>query len=272
MATAKKEVVPKASSEIGAAEDLWGGDAGAGYEETDVDAYALPILSVLQKMSPQVDEADGAYVEGAKPGKFFDNVDGKVFDAVTVVPVHYRRSVIEWIPRDDGGGLVGEMTPEDAERILGVPITARNIRNDKGKIVVQETGHELQDTRQHYVLVITDEGIFPAMLSLTSTQLKKSRRWMTAMSQVTFRRADGTRYRPPMWAHVYRLMTVPESNDKGSWHGLTIERSGSVDEVFGDRTPEIVDAAKGLREAVLSGRVRVKQDEPSPEVDDDIGF
>ena len=40
-------------------------DAGAGMEGAGQESFAIPFLSVLQKGSPQVDEASGAALEGA---------------------------------------------------------------------------------------------------------------------------------------------------------------------------------------------------------------
>ncbi len=259
-------------------EDVFEESAGLGYEETDQDTYALPMMSILQKGSPQVDEALGNPVPGAKAGMFWDNIQEECFPGdpgLTVIPVHFRRSVIEWIPRTDGGGFVGEMTPEQAEQILGKAITARDIRDDKNRIVVPETGHELVDTRSHYLLVERDGEFLPVLVSMTSTQLKKSRRWMTAMGQITRQRKNKTRYRPPMFSNVYQLTTVPEKNDQGSWFGFKITRKGFVDELY---TPEValeaLEAAKAFREMLKSGQIEERREQTTDEVeiDDEVGF
>ena len=55
-------------------------DAGAGMEGATAESFAIPFLSVLQKGSPQVDEASGVAIEGAKAVMLFENVTGKMFD------------------------------------------------------------------------------------------------------------------------------------------------------------------------------------------------
>ena len=71
-----------------------------GFEESDSDSYAIPRLKLLQKLSPEVDEDNGEYIEGAKHGQFFNTATGELFpDGVKVIPCHYRRSFIEWVPR-----------------------------------------------------------------------------------------------------------------------------------------------------------------------------
>ena len=52
-------------------------DAGAGMEGATAESFAIPFLGVLQKGSPQVDEASGVAIEGAKAGMLFENEIGR---------------------------------------------------------------------------------------------------------------------------------------------------------------------------------------------------
>ena len=88
------------------------GQSGAGFEDTDADDYAIPFVAVLQKGSPQVDPDDGAYINGAKPGLFYNTVTGELFKDITVIPCARRREFVEWVPRDEGGGLIGRHDPD----------------------------------------------------------------------------------------------------------------------------------------------------------------
>jgi hypothetical protein len=54
-------------------------DEGAGSENIGAKDMAIPRISILQKGSPQCDKAEGAYIKGAEPGDFYDNVANKVF-------------------------------------------------------------------------------------------------------------------------------------------------------------------------------------------------
>src|SRR5690606_32458036 len=74
-----------------------------------------PFLMTLQKGSPQVDEASGVAIEGAKAGMFFDNVTGQMYDGkagVQIVPCAYRRVFIRWGSEASGEGFKGELEPE----------------------------------------------------------------------------------------------------------------------------------------------------------------
>ena len=57
----------------------------------------------------------------------------------------------------------------------------------------------------------------------TKSQIKKSRAWMTRMQNLTMARKDGTRFKAPMFSHVWTLTTKQETNDRGSWFGYFIE-------------------------------------------------
>ncbi len=73
---------------------------------------------------------------------------------------------------------------------------------------------------------------------------------MTVMQNLSMERADGTTFTPPMFSRKYRVTTVPESNDKGSWYGWKI--------VVGEQVEDVVlyNAAKSFRDAVISGEAK----------------
>ncbi|HET8689559.1 MAG TPA: hypothetical protein VFM18_23360, partial [Methanosarcina sp.] len=61
-------------------------DAGMGMEGADKTSFAIPFLTMLQGLSPQVES-----VEGAKPGKFINTITNELFDEVLVIPCAYQR-------------------------------------------------------------------------------------------------------------------------------------------------------------------------------------
>lgn len=236
-------------------------DAGAGFEQADSSAYAIPFLSILQSMSPQCKKSDGAYIKGAEEGMLYNSVTQEIIDGTDgaiVIPCYFKRSFIKWAPRDSGGGFKGELMPSDPQ------IAAGKVDND-GRLV-DSAGNLLADTRTHYVLVLDAKGGFqPAVISLSSSQIKKSRQWMSKMNGIKMQRADGTHFTPAMFSHQYRVSTVVESNDKGSWFGLKVETLGAVE------SPELYQAAKAFRDAVSSGEVK-EQVRTGDDVEKDIPF
>lgn len=232
-------------------------DAGVGFESADSSSYAIPFLAILQSGSPQIKKSDGAYIKGAEEGMFYNTVTQELLDGehgVIVIPCAFKRTFIKWAPRDSGGGFKGELQPSDPQVQAGVL--------DKDGRLVDSEGNLLSDTRTHYVLVLDGKGGYqPAVVSLSSTQIKKSRQWMSKMNGIKLQRADGSHYTPAMFSHSYKVSTVPESNDKGSWFGLKVETLGAVE------SAELYQAAKAFRDAISSGEV--KEQVPSTEVTGD---
>ena len=69
------------------------------------------------------------------------------------------------------------------------------------------------------------------MVAMSSTQLKKSRRWLANMTAIRKTTKDGKTYTPPSYSHVYQLTTVPEKNSKGTWYGWKIDMVSEVTEI-----------------------------------------
>lgn len=248
-------------------------DAGQGMEGATAESFAIPFLSVLQSNSPQVDEASGAAIEGARAGMFFENVTGRLISGkadagVLFVPCAYRRVFLRWGPRGgDNAGFKGELSPEavaelrskgqivDVDGRLYFPEEDGTIRRAKDGTVQCD---RVSDTRNHYVLLINEEdGSWQqALLSLTSTQIKKSKTLMAALASVKMKGAAGL-FTPPTYANLVRANTIAESNDKGNWFGIRMEIVSAVDR------EDVYRAAKAFRDSVVKGQVEVKYEEPA---------
>lgn len=227
-----------------ALQDQFLSDGSGGFEEADAQSYAIPFLVILQSGSPQCKRSDGAYVEGAQEGDLFNTVTNQLYkNGVVVIPCHYSQRYIEWKLREKGGGFVRELDPSDPE--------VQNVtRDDKGRNITP-AGTQLVDTRNHYVMIFGEDGsLTPAILSMTSTQLKKSRQWMSQMQGTKMKNpATGMFETAPMYSRKYKLTTVPESNDKGSWFGFKVELIGVVDDLG------MYSAAKAFHQSIRQGRV-----------------
>lgn len=251
---ASTEVAKKEASEL-ALHQQYLDDAGGGFEEADSSAYAIPFLQVLQSGSPQCKKSDGAYIKGAEEGKFYNTVTQDVSDGeegIIVIPCHYTQRFVEWQPRESGGGFVREWLPGEA------PSTTKD---DKGRDALPN-GNVLVDTRNHYVQILSPDGtLTPAIIAFTSTQVKKSKQWMSKMQGIKVKGPAG--FVPaPMFSRSYKLTTVPESNDKGSWFGFKIESNGIVEDAA------VYAECRAFREAVRTGAAKAQQPQNSEGVSD----
>ena len=85
---------------------------------------------------------------------------------------------------------------------------------------------------------------------MTSTQLKKSRRWNSLMLTQKVTAPSGS-FTPPTYAMIYKLTTVSESNDRGSWFGYQVEKVGQVEDanIYNDAKLFSTAASRGDIEA-----------------------
>lgn len=244
--------------------------AGGGFSEVTTEDLAIPFIRILAQLSPEVNKRDGKYIQGAEAGMLFNTVMNKAFDGeegILVVPCHYSKRFLEWKPRTAGGGFVSSYTPEEAARL-------RTTRNDRNEDILPN-GNLLTPTAQFFVLFIHDEGIQPSLLAMTSTQLKKARKWLTQMQAMTAKGKNGN-YTLPMFSHVYRVKTVAESNDKGDWFGYDISKERALN-MANEEDNDIVQQAVRFAQSVKSGDVKIKHEDsdgstPSVEDSDDVPF
>lgn len=240
-------------------------DAGSGMEGTDKDSFAIPRIVVLQQLSPQCTRGKPEYREDAEPGMFYNTVTGELMDGnegIIVLPCAFQRRFIQWGPRgSDRAGFKGEWLPEAVAEAR----VAGKIQELDGALYLGEPNPKksdrIEDTRNHFFLVLTDEGFTQALFSLKGTQIKKSKQLMALLAAV---RVGGNAV--PTWVNKIRLTTQPESNDKGSWYGVRVEADGiNMDD------ESLYTAGKAFYEMVISGQKRAdySQDEMAHRNDED---
>lgn len=236
-----KELEVKKSAPLAAFVDA--GDFGGGLEGADRDSFAIPFLRVIQKSSPQVDEAKPEFNPNAKPGMFVNSVTGELYDGkngITLLQCAYQRRFTRWTA---DGGFKGEMLPDD----VAAGQAAGRIRDIDGQLTIE--GDELSDNRYHYVLLVTDSGASQLLLSLSSTQIKKSKQLMSMLSSLKVKAGAGL-VTPPTWLSKVKATTVLESNDKGSWYGVKFELDGQIED------KELYDLGKAFHNDVSEGAVK----------------
>lgn len=241
-------------------------DAGAGMQGVTSEDLAIPFVNIIQSNSPQRKKSDGAYIEGIDEGDIYNTVSQEYYTnsdgGVIVVPCAYHFAYRHWKSREDGGGFLGQYERDDK-------IVAEATRDGSRRILPD--GTYLADTADHYVLLVNPDGSFKrAVISMTSTQLKKSRRWMTIMAEEMLKTSSGQVFQAPTFLFKYRLTTQAEDNDKGSWFGWRIEKVGKL--AYNGDESDIYQAAKAFSEAVNQGDVKVATPPSQNSQDDEVPF
>lgn len=267
------ELALQESKALALAADLGFMDAsdfdGAGMEGADKDSFAIPFIQILQKMSPKVDEDSAEYIPGAKAGMLYNTVTGELFDGkkgLHIIPCYYKRTYILWGGREGDGGYKGEFTVEEVEALKLDPTKLVTIDgrmyvpNEDGSVNEKKNDY-YADTRSHFVLTVNPEtGEFgTAILGLASTQIKSSKKLMTALSQKKVKLGD-TMKTPPTFANMVKVTTTGMQNEKGSWSAINFELDGMV------TNRAHFDAAKEFYKIVHSGEAKAdyaKADTPA---------
>ena len=217
-------------------------DSGGGFEEVTSSDVQIPFIRVIQALSPQIKKSDSAFIKGASQGDIFNTVTKQFWSAeegILVIPIHFQMKFLEFVPRDQGGGFVGELNPASEEVKKAKKI------DKNSSIELLENDNELVRTVQHYVKIVHEDGTLEnAIVDMKKTQLKKSRQWMSIMMM---QKHNGKTL--PSFSQVYRLKTVEESNDKGNWYTWSVQHEKMVDSI------ESYNDAKSFYTSIKSGEL-----------------
>ena len=227
------------------ATNLFEADANQGAQNITQEDLALPFLKVLGQLSPEVNKRDAKYVEGAEPGMILNTVTNALYDGtkgIQVLPVFYKRQYIEWQDRGESKGAPVHIYNAGDD----IPKTTRDKMN-KDRL---GNGNYLENTANHYVVTLGDSPS-TALISMKATQLKISKKWNSMMLGIKMQGKNGL-FPPPTYSHIYKLRTVQQSNDKGTWFGWDVSQVGPV------KDKSVYEIAKQFAIRVSKGEIEAK--------------
>lgn len=240
-----------------AVSDLAFEDAGMGLSEVGREDIAIPFLTILQSLSDQLQKSKPDYIKEAEQGEILNTVSNQRYsgeNGIIVIPVAFVKSHIEWKPRDAGGGLVQNYGSDPS-------ILQKATTGAKGRLYLP-SGNELVVAANYYVYVVDEAtgNIERALIAMSRTQVKHSKRWLAQITGLQEPRPDGKgKFTPPIFYMAYKLTTAAESNDQGTWYTWRSEPFKKVLEM--ENGESLYRQARDFNKAVMSGAVKA----PAPE-------
>jgi len=251
------QVAKKEKSDV-ALTSMFEQDQAGGMDQMGQGDFAMPFLRVLGQLSPEVNERDAKYVSGAKAGMIFNTVTKQAYDGVegvNVIPCGYKREYVEWSDRGEGTSAP-----------VAIHSVASGIINDATRGADYKdrlpNGNYLENTASYFVML---PDMQQALITMKSTQLKVSRSWNSMMNSIKLQGKNGL-FTPAAYSHVYKLSTVQQSNDKGTWFGWNIEKVGPVQD------KNLYEAAKQFASSVTNVEVKHGEGETKSKPQDSVPF
>jgi len=202
---------------------LYREDAGTGFENVRQESLALPILKLLQNGSGEAQKRNQNYVEGAEPGMFLNIVTKKLYDGdkgFRAIPCYYKMEFQEWAEFGTGSGRPEQIYPADSD------ILSKTTK-DGGKDRLQN-GNYILTVHQNYVIIMGENGAEKALMSMSASQGKIARKWISLQKSQTLKDAQGV-YTPAPYAFSYHITSVLNSGKGNQWYGFSI---GSPEQVI----------------------------------------
>jgi hypothetical protein len=257
-ATSKSEAkVParRPSTDVTDLDAMSEADSGAGVSNEQSDNL-IPIIYVLQPLSKQVLKKNEQYVDGAEAGMFYMRGAEEPLrsgdDGIWVQPCYFGKALLEWIPRNSGGGLVGRHSMLRGESIeqaierLGIKAERMADKENPNRVrYVTDKGHELNESREYAVIVHDGESREEYLLPFSGTGHTVARAWMGMIRRK--RLPSGSQ--APIWRYKYLMTTQYKTNPAGEWYLPSFD--DSVTEPV--ETVDDYNNGKRMHEAFASG-------------------
>ena len=241
-------------------------DAGKGVS-TAMEDNVVPLVYILQALSPQCIKGSPKQVKGAKAGDIWFRGTNIVIDGdegMLVQPAHFDKCWIEWMP--DRGGFVGRHLSRPKEAVQ-----VSDPKKPERKVWEMPNGNVVSESREHVVLVHSDKlpRPTPFVIPMAGSQHSSSRNWMMLMNSKEVE-IDGepTGKTAPSYGYMYRMCTAHRTNGKDNWFGWEITDGGDDNEVMPVEDIADYKTARKIFEDFNKGVLRADVGESSDDMPD----
>jgi len=254
-----KEVVTKTTGNEVAMGDFFDG-AGEGHEDFSQKDFTVPFIGVVQALSKVTQKNHSKYIRGAEQGQLINSATSQLYDGdkgIIVVAAYFQHRYVAWKPDNKG---IAHDYGTDSTIYDQIPVVEDG--KDKGKRLDPE-GNEVVDSMEYFCLIVDPETetMEAAVIPFAKIHAKKSKKWNNLIRAHT-EMHNGKPVKPAIYFYTYKITTVPESNDKGSWYSHQIEDHGKLMDL-GEFGKMVFQAAKELRASVVSGELRAATEDPA---------
>lgn len=207
-------------------------DAGKGISAAPEDNL-VPIAVILQDNTPEAQKQHARYQKGAEGGMIWLKNASEPFvpgeDGIQVQHCHSYKAIVEWKPRDSGGGFIMQHPwGKDIKKIVPDAKEVPDPKDPKKTKWVRKNNNELIDTRYEVVRVFREDGSrLQYVIPFVSSGHTVAKGWNTLRG--TFHLADGNQ--APSFSRLYRMKTKSKTNAKGTWFLFDISDEGWIDDV-----------------------------------------
>lgn len=228
-------------------------DEGSGGELVGTDDLIIPFVRVCQALSKARQKSHENYIPGIEEGSIYHTATKEFWDGqkgLSIVPITFARRYVEWWPlgSKDGEGLVKDWGQDDS-------ILQECSQDDESGAMMTSRGTEVVTSRDFFCYnVDVEAGTWdPIVLSMSGSQNKKARQWLSKLT--TMKERVGTKIiTPPFFFGLWNISTKEESNKQGSWYGWEIKYTAPVFTLpFGE---DLYLSARQMKQDVSSGKVK----------------
>lgn len=226
-------------------------EGSTGLDQVQAKDLIIPRLTILQKLSPQLENRKPEFIPDAQAGDFCDVALGDIFRGeLHLLPCYFATVYLEWGAKR-GDGLIHNHGLDAS--IMKKTKKDENFRNICSKeLGAERDGTIIAETATWFVINLTAGGR-RSFLPLSSTQLKASRQMLTLITNQRLPRRDGSEYQPPIFFRSFKATLTHESNEKGDWFGWKFTPDKTVLEL--DPSKNLLANAKEFMEQARSGFV-----------------
>ena len=236
--------------------------SGAGYGHQTSTDFLIPRIAVLGDLSPQLKKNKAEYIEGAEVGDIVDVAMGEIlakqgstFDFLPVIRV---KEVIEWKPRNEGGGIVSRHILNET---MEAYCTGLGVSQNKDFEYINNAGNELVETHQYYGINLSADNRW-SFMPMKKSNLKIARKWFTKATSIKLPNGN----QAPLFYKSYKIGSFLDSGSGNEWWNYQVN-DGPLLQETGDGWQAIFADAVKLMEAVQSGQAvaDVRGDETTEE-------